>query len=346
MSPLALVTGATGFIGSHMVEVLRKEGWQVRATDLPHQNIDSTLQGQYPAFIQKLGIEFIPSDLTHGENLKELVEGVDFVFHIASIFSYSIPWETLYQVNVEGTRKLLEALRKTKSLKKIILWGAGGIYQTTPSELPIRENTPIFPLNAYLRSKWEQEQLTQHYFKEYHLPYVSIRPTGVYGPRGIYGMGKLIRDLAQMKKISIPKNFTARMPLVHVEDVCRAALFLAQKENNLGEAYNLVDDVNYNNVDFFKMISELAHKPFRKLPKVPIQLAKRGAQAAAVIENFVSSKILHQKPKIEKDSLVFLGLDLWYTNEKLKQTGFTFKYPNSRKGIEETLNWYRENRLI
>jgi len=345
MSKLALVTGATGFIGSHMVELLVKEGYQVRATDLkPPSEEDDPNKGRYPALIRKLGVEFIPSNLAQPENLPDLVKGVNYVFHIAALFSYVIPWEQLRQVNVEGTRHLLQALTKDGNLERLILWGAGGIYGTPrPEDLPIRETTPIRPPNNYLKSKWQQEQLVHQFYENEKLPYTSVRPTGVYGPRAIYGMGQLIVQMGNMKKIKIPKNFTGRMPLVHAVDVCRAALYLAQREEAIGQAYNLADDVPYSNVDYFRMIAELLGKPFKAMPPIPIPLIRGAALSAAVVENFISQKILKKKPKLEKDTLFLLGGDFWYSNEKLRNLGFSFLYPDGREGSAETIAWYREN---
>jgi len=348
MSKLALVTGATGFLGSHMVELLVKEGYTVRATDLPPPTDQNDPQrGRYPALLKKLGVEFIPSNLGRPENLQDVVKGVDLVFHIAALFSYIIPWEQLYKVNVEGTRHLLDALLKDGSLKRLVLWGAGGIYGTPrPEELPLRETSPIRPPNNYLKSKWTQEQLVHQYYGLEKLPYTSIRPTGVYGPRAIYGMGQLIIQLGNMKKIKIPRNFKGRMPLVHAVDVCRAALFLSQKEEAMAQAYNLADDVPYGTVDYFRMMAELFEKPFSALPPVPIPLVKGAAYAAAVVENFLSMKLMKKKPKLEKDTIFLLGGDFWYTNEKLKKLGFQFVYPDGREGMAQTIRWYRENGFI
>src|SRR4030095_6774910 len=154
---------------------------------------------------------------------------------------------------------------------------------------------PKRPPNNYLQSKWDQELLAEKYHQTEKLPYTSIRPTGVSGPRAVYGMA-------------------AR--------------------------------VTYNNVQMFQFLAELLGKPFSVMPAVPVSLVKGLAIAAATVENFISKKILKKTPKLEKDTAFFLGGDFWYTNEKLKKTGFQFAYPDGKEGFRETIPWYRENGLI
>lgn len=348
MSPTSLVTGASGFMGSHMVELLLASGHQVRATDLPvERGADDPRRGRYTSHLKKSGVEFVPADLSQAGAHAGLVKGVDYIFHIAGIFSYTAPRELLYRVNVEGTRQLLDAVVQNGSVKKLILWAAGGIYGVPkPSELPIREDSPKRPPNAYIQSKLDQEQLTHQYFEREKLPYSSIRPTGVYGPRAVYGMGKLMIQMAGMKKIRLPKCLDGRMPLVHAVDVCRSALFLSQRDDTNGQAYNLVDDYSYTNLELFQILAQLLGKPFAPIPLMPKWLVKAGAHTAAFLENFFSKYILRRPPKVEKDTLFFIGPDFWYTNEKLKNTGFEFKYSDSKAGLAETIRWYRDNKLI
>ncbi|MFO1463824.1 MAG: NAD(P)-dependent oxidoreductase [bacterium] len=343
-----LVTGATGFMGSHLVECLRAAGHEVRATDLdPPTPEDDPVRGRYPGLLRRLQVEFIPADLNETGAWESLLAGIDWVFHVAGLFDYSAPRERLFRVNVEGTRRLLEAMRKNGKVQRLILWGAGGIYGRPRAEdLPLREDSPPRPPNAYLQSKWRQEELAREYFRNAGLAYTCLRPTGVYGPRASYGMGRMLLQMAGMKKIRIPRNFRGRMPLVHARDVCAAALFLAPLEAARGEAYHLADDRPYSNVEFFRMVASLLNKPFAELPPLPPALLRGLASIGATLENFFAKRIAHRRPNLERDTLFMLGADFWYSNEKLKALGFRFQYPDSRPGIEETLQWYREQGLL
>jgi len=272
--PLSLVTGACGFIGTTMIEVLSRAGHRIRATDLAEAYVQEDREkGRFPGILKDLGIEFIPSDMTKPETLRDVAAGVDHVFHIAAVFSYSAPWELLKRVNVDGTRELCNLLLEEKSFDKLVLWGAGGVYGFPPPEfLPVKEEDPKAPPNHYLKSKHEQEQLVMRLGRTRGLRYSIVRPTGVYGPRCVYGMGQMLMTLAKTRRLMIPGNFTTRIPLVHVRDVCEAALFLSQNKASDGEAYNLNDDTLVTVVEFTRMMADIQNKGMTVLPPVPLPL--------------------------------------------------------------------------
>ncbi|MEW6443608.1 MAG: NAD-dependent epimerase/dehydratase family protein [bacterium] len=346
--PLSLVTGSCGFIGSHMVEVLHQAGHRVRATDLGESyRTDDPGRGRFPGVLKALGVEFVPSDLTRPATLREAVKGVDYVFHVAGLFSYSAPWEALRKVNVDGTRELCGLVAAEKGFRRLVLWGAGGVYGFPPAEfLPIREEDPKAPPNDYLKSKHEQEQLVMRLGRTQGLRYTILRPTGVYGPRGIYGMGRLLMHYASRNHLAVPRNFTTRIPFVHVRDVCAAAHFLCSRGEALGEAFNLNDDTQVNMVEFVRYMGDLTGKPVRLLPPFPVSLLKGILLGAAAVEKTVSRRFTHHPPNLEKDTIRFLGKDISYSNRKLKDLGYVFLYPDARVGIRETVEWYRKEDWI
>lgn len=341
--PRSLVTGACGFIGSHMVEVLHEAGHEVIATDLESAfQQDDPKTGRFPGIIKKLDVEFKPSDMTRPSTLKPLIKDVEYVFHIASIFNYSAPWHVLYRVNVQGTKDLCQMLLGVKTLKRFVQWGAGGVYgPPEPDQLPITEDMPPVPINNYLKSKWYQEYHVMTLGRKHNFPFSSIRPTTVYGPRGVYGGGQMLMDVAKMKVNIAPINFTARIPFIHVKDVCRAALHVAQNDAGLGEVFNINDDSTMTMYEYFKFMAEENGNLF--LPGPPIYLPPIKAilmNFARVMQTF--SGLLGINPKLEADSVAYLGVDFVYSNEKLKNTGFKFLYPDARDGIKDTLKWYRK----
>ncbi len=345
--PVSLVTGACGFIGSHMVEVLVEAGHRVRATDLAEAYERDDLEtGCFPSVLKAHDVEFVPSDMRVPGTLAPLLDDVDNIFHIASVFSYSAPRSILQAVNVEGTRAFVDLLlepERLERLERFVLWGAGGVYGLpSPYDLPLTEETPPAPPNAYLKSKWQQEWLVIEAGRKHGLPYSTIRPTGVYGPRAVYGGGKLLLDPARMKVVAVPSNFTARIPFVHVRDVARAALHVAEDDRAVGEVFNVSDDSLMSRVDFMRAIAGITGARFVELPPVPVAAVRPILLTAARVARLISKHATHTPPALEEDCVASFGIDLVFSNDKLKGLGFDYLYPDARVGIEETIAWYRE----
>ncbi|QQR81846.1 MAG: NAD(P)-dependent oxidoreductase [Deltaproteobacteria bacterium] len=346
--PLSLVTGACGFMGTHMVEILVKAGHRVRATDLVSAfDHDDLKTGRFRSVIKNLsaqGVEWVAADLTKPNEITKLMDGVDYVFHIAAIFSYSAPWEILHRVNVQGTQNLLDLIKKTPTFKKMILWAAGGVFKfpQSPEDLPIRETSPIDPQNNYLKSKWEQECLVRNFCRENNLKFSAIMPTTVYGPRAVYGGGQMIREPLQMKTVMVPRNFTARIPTIHVRDVCRAALHLAQSDQGNGESFIVNDNSTTKTTDFMQMMARLTGKKFRLLPPIPLGFIRFNLSIAAALGKLRKKIFGGPNPKFEKDLVKYFGVDFLCDNSKLKATGFQFEYPEFEKGLENSIPWFRE----
>jgi nucleoside-diphosphate-sugar epimerase len=341
-TPVSLVTGSCGFMGTHMIQVLTAAGHKIRATDLEQAYEKDDLElGRFPSVLKENGVEFIPSDMTRPETLAPLVKGVDYIFHIASVFNYSASWDTLYRVNVEGARALYAEAVKQKGLKKFILWGAGGNYGA-PREhrKPFTEDMAPLPSNDYLLSKWQQEYDLIELGLKKKIKYAIMRPTTVYGPRAVYGSGQMIMEAARMKTSAMPGNFDAHIPFVHVQDVCGAALYLAENSKVVNEIYNLNDDTIMTMVEFFQYVAEITGGKFIKLPPVPVAPLRTVLTAVASVMQVVAAKT-GSKPALEKDSAAYFGLDYMYANDKLKKTGYAFKYPQAKEGIRETVEWYK-----
>jgi nucleoside-diphosphate-sugar epimerase len=334
-----------------MVEVLVEAGHQVRATDLAEAyERDDLEKGRFPSALKALDVEFTPSDIRAPASFEPLLDGVDYLFHTASVFDYSVPRSILQAVNVQGTRAMVEMLlepARKERLKRFVLWGTGGIYGLpTPEILPLTEDTPPSPCNNFLKSKWEQEWLVMEMGRKHGLPWSSIRPTGVYGPRADYGGGQMLMAPAKMKAIAVPSSFTARVSLVHVRDVARAALHVATDERSLGEGYNVCDDSLMSMVDFLRTVAEITGVPFVSLPPIPEAVVRPLLLGAAKLSGLVSKHMTHGPSPLEYDSAVYFGHDFVYSNKKIKQIGFEFLYPDARVGIEETIAWYKEQGWI
>lgn len=337
MKTTVLVTGACGFVGSNLVRTGLEKGCCIRATDLPSAGRER---------LKGLDVEFIPSDVTKRETLDEIVRGMDYVFHPAAVFNYSAPWKLFKEVNIGGAENLCKAVIEAGAIKKFILIGSVEIYGITPPELlPTREDAPRNPLSPYAKSKLGQEEVVLRFHKDHRLPVIIVRPGPVYGPGNRYGVAKMIQEPARFPFLPIPTSMNTRIPFVNVKDVCEASFFLAEKDESIGEAYNVVDDSSYTVYGFFEYLARLLHKPFFPLPPIPPTHLKFWGQIAANLSRMIS-KLTGEQPMFEEDYLVYVGNDFWFSNEKLKSLGYRFFYPDIKDGIGETVAWYKKEGLI
>jgi nucleoside-diphosphate-sugar epimerase len=343
--PLCLVTGSCGFMGTHMVELLKERGYKVRATDLPSAYPDDDRKrGLFPSVVQKAGAEFIGADLTDAAMIKPLVKDAEIIFHIAGLFKYSATWEALEAVNVGGTKNLLDAALAEGKLKRFIMWGAGGVYGIpTPDMLPLKEDMITNPPNNYLKSKDLAEKLVMEVCEKNKIPYAILRPTTVYGPRAVYGGGQLVMSMAKMNPAMAPANFTARVPFIHVRDVVGAALHLAEHQGKIKGPYNINDDSQMTQIDLIRYFAQMMGHLFVKLPPIPVEFIRAGVGKVAGVVEHLARDVLHVASPIEADTIEYLNRDFTYSNDKLKSTGYEFVYPDPHHGLRDTVQWYRDN---
>ncbi|MEM3086309.1 MAG: NAD-dependent epimerase/dehydratase family protein [Halobacteria archaeon] len=334
--PLALVTGASGFVGGHAVERLLQEGFDVRATDV-----------RPPANGFAKGVEFVEADITKKETLKKAMDGVDNVYHIAAVFDYSTPWEVLHKVNVEGTRNVMEAAGDAR-VKSLVLWGAVASYGLpNPKNLPITEDHPLTAMDVgYDRSKREQEEAAWKIHKENGVPLTVIRPGGIYGPRSRYGLYAFILAVAQGWVPGVPTNIDYKLPAVHVKDVAGAAAFLSKKREANGQAYNVVDDNVVDMRHAMKFIAAITDSHVGDMPPLfpPRVIANLTLGFARGVEKKYRKKGL--KPVFGAESMQYMKGNYWVSNEKLKKAGYQLLYPDIRFGLLETVTWYRKEGML
>jgi len=151
---------------------------------------------------------------------------------------------------------------------------------------------------------------------------------------------------AQMKLIAIPSNFTTHVPFVHVTDVCKAALHLATNDGGRNEVFNLNDDTLITTVEFMQFMAELRGHTFIKLPPVPLEMLKLVLKPLAAQMVRLFRRFGDGPSPVEPAIIDYLGREFTYSNDKLKQTGYRFVYPDARDGIRDTVRWYQENGWI
>lgn len=236
----ALVTGGCGFIGSHMVDLLLKEEFEVLVIDnFVSGTFDNLKQHKNNSFLK---IENI--DIREIDCLSSIFKDIDYVFHFAGIGdivpSIEKPEEYI-SVNVLGTLKVLECVRQA-NIKKFIYAASSSCYGL--AKTPTDENHIIQPLYPYAVSKYQGAELVKYWFKIYKVPYNIICIFNAYGPRvktaGAYGavFGVFFKQKLENKPFTVVGDGNQKRDFIYVTDVARA-FYLAAKSNVSSEVFNL-----------------------------------------------------------------------------------------------------------
>ena len=320
-SGISVVTGAAGFMGSHVVETLVRNGVKVRATSRPREDI---------SFFQNLNVEYVPADLTEPDTLPPLFGGnVDRVFHLGAICNFSTPYDKLYPTNVQGvdhiTRLALE--KGVKCFVHVTSTSVYGYYTGRPfSEDDARE-----PGDDYGKSKKAGENIV---FKkmEKGLLAIIVRPCTVYGPRCNDGAGKVFSRPTAIT--AIPGSGNQRLSNIRAEDVANAVLFLSEQKESLGQIFNLSDNSNPTLKQALTLAAETFHAKPPKL-HLPLSIVKLVAR----LDSWISG-MKGQIPDLEYDATKYLYNDYIVDNSRLKAAGFKFTYPDFESSMRQIKEWY------
>lgn len=319
---ITLVTGAAGFMGSHLVEFLARKGIRVRATARPRKDT---------SFFDRLGVEYIPADLTKPETLPRLFEGdVDRIFHLGAICNFSTPYESLAPTNVEGVKKITQLALK-KGVGRYVHVGSTSVYGYYQGS-PFREDSPRNPQDNYGKSKRDGEDVVWGRIKE-GLPAIITRPCTVYGPRCNDGAGKAFSRPSSIS--ALPGNGKQLLSNVRAEDVAAAVYHLSFTDAAVGQAFNLAEDTHPTLEEALVMASEA----FGTKPPgmhLPLWLVK----TVAHIDQAVSAR-KGRIPDLELDAVKYLYADYVVDNSKLKDLGYRMIYPDFRESMKQMGKWYR-----
>lgn len=271
----AFITGIVGFAGSHLAAELLDCGYEVYGTQLPGESRDR-LRG----ITGSISISSV--DLTDHAATRRLVKRIkpDTVFHLAAIsavgYSFKNPRHT-FDVNVTGTLNLLEALREVGTVKSIVVVTSSDIYGIVrPSDLPIRESTPLMPVTPYGVSKAAVDMLGYQYFKSYGLPVMRARAFNHTGPKQDQGfvVADFCRQAAliesgRLKPVLTVGNLDAKRDISDVRDIVRGYRLISEN-GKPGDAFNLCSGKSHRIKSILnkilKMISlDVSIKPNPKL---------------------------------------------------------------------------------
>jgi len=258
-----IVTGAAGFIGSHLCRRLLKKGFSVIGID--------SFTDFYPKWIKNKNIlplmrdkkfEFIAEDI-NSIGLTKLLNRSDYVFHLAAQAGVRTSWGHNFSVytknNIEATQKLLEAVKDTK-IKKFIYASSSSVYGLCP-ELPISETSPLYPFSPYGVTKLAAEHLCYLYYKNFGLPLVSLRFFTVYGPgqRPDMAFHKFFKTIAEGEQISIFGDGKQTRDFTFIDDIIEAN-FASLEKGKPGETYNIGGGTRKKLEDIIPIIEKICEK--------------------------------------------------------------------------------------
>jgi NAD dependent epimerase/dehydratase len=319
MNKKVLVTGADGFIGSHLTEELVRQGRDVRAFVLYNSfNSWGWLDQASPDIRNSLDV--FSGDIRDPHGVKQAMKGCDVVMHLAALiaipYSYHSP-DTYVDTNVKGTLNVVQAARDL-SVRKVVHTSTSEVYGTA-KYVPITEDHPLQGQSPYSASKIGADQIALSFFTSFGTPITVIRPFNTYGPRQSARavIPTVITQIANgASKIKLGSLHPTR-DFSYVKDTVRGFIAVAESDRSMGEVINIGSNFEISIGDTVKLISEIM------CSTIEIETDK--------------IRIRPEKSEVER---------LWADNRKAKElTGWEPQYVGRdglRRGLVETISWFRD----
>jgi NAD dependent epimerase/dehydratase len=311
-----LVTGAGGFIGSHLIEELVRQGEEVRALVRYNSRDERGLLEDLPKEIQDQ-IEVVPGDLKDPDGVKKAVKGCSKVFHLGALiaipYSYVHPFDFI-QTNVIGTAHLLNACLEENALERIVHTSTSEVYGTA-QYIPIDEKHPLQAQSPYAASKIATDKLAESYHLSFGLPIATIRPFNTFGPRQSLRaiIPTIISQAIENEKIRLG-NTKPRRDFLFVKDTVRGFIQLGKCDEAIGKVVNIGRGMDISVEELVKKIVNLIGK------KSEIEIEDRRIRPE-------KSEVM----QLLSDTRLANKLFLWAPQYTLEE------------GLRETIEWYRKN---
>lgn len=308
-----LITGADGFIGSHLVEELIKEGCKVKAFVFYNSfNSWGWLDTFSKDKISK--IEVFAGDIRDPNGTREAMRGCDIVFHLAALigipFSYNSP-DSYIDTNIKGTLNILQAARELKT-KRVIVTSTSEVYGTA-QYVPIDEKHPLQGQSPYSATKIGADKIAESFYRSFNLPVTIVRPFKTHGPRQSARavIPTIIAQLISGNKEIKLGDLRPKRDMNYVKDICRGFIEIAKSKETIGEEINICSG---NDIS----IGDLAQR----------------------IIDYISpeAKIVCDKCRIRPEKSEVMRL--CGSNAKAKKlTNWKLKY-SLDQGLKETVKWF------
>lgn len=306
-----LITGADGFIGSHLTERLVREGAKVKALS---QYNSFNNWGWLEDVDCKDDIEVLCGDVRDANYMREITKGVDMIFHLAALiaipYSYIAP-DSYIDTNIKGTLNVCQAARDN-GVSKTIITSTSEVYGTA-RYVPIDEKHPKQPQSPYSATKIGADAIAKSFYNAFELPITIARPFNTYGPRQSARaiIPTIITQIAAGKKEIKLGDLTPTRDFNYVKDTCSGFVALAKCDKTNGEEINIGSNYEISMKDTLNLIKEIMNSDVE----------------------FVTDE-QRLRPKNSEVNR------LWCDNTRIKElTGFKPEY-DIRRGLEETVKWF------
>jgi dihydroflavonol-4-reductase len=324
----ALVTGGTGFIGSHLTEALIRKGVEVRCLRRKTSDLK---------WLKGLPIEFVPGDCIDKTSLEEAVRGVDWVFHLAGA-TQAIKKETYFEVNGLGTENLIQAcLENNPRLQKFIYISSQAAAGPSRNSSHKKELDPCDPVSFYGRSKrrGEESVLAQ----AHELPALILRPSAVYGPRD-KDLLALFRCLARRIKPCLTGRHQ-RLSLCYVQDIVQGILLAVETQAKSGEIFFLSDGRDYRMEEIGDILAQTMG-----ITALRLRVPRPMVVGFACFSEYLS-KWLGRPALLNKDKAKEIIQPEWVCDITKAKTllGFAPRVPLS-EGARLTFEWYKKEKWL
>jgi nucleoside-diphosphate-sugar epimerase len=319
-----LVTGATGFAGSHLAKRLIDQGRDVRILARPTADLSKP---------ELVGAEVFHGDLTDENSVVRALDGVDTVFHIAALFRKAkLPDRAYWAVNYEGARTLLSESLK-RGVQRFVHCSTVGVLGHI-SNPPANETAPYNPGDIYQTTKCEAEKEALRLWRERGLPVTVVRPAGIYGPGDTRWL-KMFRGIAAHRFPMVGSGNTF-IHLVYIDDLVDAFLLASETPAAIGQVYIAGGDRYVTLNEFADAVAKAVDRPMPRLhvPVGPVHLI------SGICEDLC--RAIRIEPPLYRRRVDFFVKDRAFDISKARRDlGYSPKI-GLEEGIGRTVDWYRK----
>lgn len=323
-----LVTGAAGFIGSHVVRELLSRNIEVKCLVYP---------GEPTLNINGLDVEKVTGDILDASSVQAALNGVDTVFHLAAIYAIWLKdWGRIYEVNIQGSRNVLWACMK-KGVERVVYTSSIAAVGIAPGNARSTEDTPFnqYTLgNHYVLTKYLSQQEAIGFAKN-GLDVVIVNPCFPFGPGDIAPTptGQIIVDILKGYNRTY---FSGGINIIDVRDVALGHVLAAEK-GRTGSLY-ILGNLNISMEDFMGLVCRTAGLEGRKLFKVPVPMMKYATWPLKLWSDHIS----HKPPLSSPPEIAYASQYLYFDNARaVHELGLTFRPVED--SLKDSITWFREN---